>query len=370
MSRDSTESELWRAAGESTAEVERPEPLSPIGEGFSLAQFTGLENDPRLLQNKWDTSETDPMTKVLCIALNPTIDVSCDAKRVQSMHKTRTTNQRQDPGGGGVNVARVISELGGDPELTYLSGGATGILLDAFLAETGIALHSFPISNPVRMAFAVHEETSGIEYRFVPEGPEVASSELQPIIDLLGETDADYVVASGSLPRGVPEDTYAKMIDPVVQRGGRFVIDTSGPSLKAALDHGNVFLFKPSLGELQKLAGRPLDEDGVRNFAKELVDKGAAENVTVTLGTKGALLVNKDTVLRVPARHVAAKSAVGAGDSFVGALVWSLTEGHPMEEAFRLGVAAGAATALTSGTELCRRTDVLSLYEAEKVERL
>lgn len=309
------------------------------------------------------------MTKVLCIALNPTIDISCDAERVQSMHKTRTTNQRQDPGGGGVNVARVISELGGNPDLAYLSGGATGVLLDAFLNETGISLSRFPIANPVRMAFAVHEETSGIEFRFVPEGPEVSDDELQPVFDVLEQTDANYVIASGSLPRNVADDTYARMAKISAAKGARFVVDTSGPALKAALESGGVYLFKPSLGELEKLAGRPLDEESVRNFAAELVAKGAAENIAVTLGTKGALLVNQDRALRVPARHVSAKSAVGAGDSFVGAMVWSLMEGNPIDEAFRLGVAAGAATALTSGTELCRRADVMSLYKVDLAER-
>jgi 6-phosphofructokinase 2 len=305
------------------------------------------------------------MTKVLCIALNPTIDVSCDAEKVQSMHKTRTTNQRQDPGGGGVNVARVVSELGGDPELVYLSGGATGVLLDAFLADTDIRLHRCQIEKPVRMAFAVHEESSGIEYRFVPEGPAISGDELQPVFGLLERANAEYVVASGSLPRGIENDTYANMAAVASQRGARFVVDTSGPALRAALDKGGVFLFKPSLGELEKLAGRTLDEEGVRAFAMELVDRGAAENIAVTLGTKGALLVNSEQVLRVPALHVSARSAVGAGDSFVGAMVWSLIEGNSIEEAFRLGVSAGAATALTAGTELCRRSDVLSLYETE-----
>jgi 6-phosphofructokinase 2 len=321
------------------------------------------------LQNWSDRSETDLMTKVLCIALNPTIDVSCDAEQVQSMHKTRTTNQRQDPGGGGVNVARVISELGGAPELAYLAGGATGVLLDAFLAETGIKLHRYPISHPVRMAFAVHEETSGMEYRFVPEGPEVTDTELQPVFDLLAQTDAEYVVASGSLPRGMPDDTYAKMAAIVVANGARFVVDTSGPALRAALDKGGIYLFKPSLGELEKLAGRSLDEEGVRVYARELIGKGAAKHIAVTLGTKGALLVNAEEILRVPALHVSARSAVGAGDSFVGAMVWSLIEGNTIEEAFHFGVAAGAATALTSGTELCRRADVLSLYATEKAGR-
>lgn len=309
------------------------------------------------------------MTKILSIALNPTIDVSCDADRVKSMHKTRTSNQRQDPGGGGINVARVIAELGGAPEVAYLSGGATGILLNEFLNQTGIHLHPFKIDQPIRLAFAVHEETTGLEYRFVPEGPEVSASELEPVFELLRRTDADYVVASGSLPKGAPSDTYAQMMDALEGKNVRFVVDTSNEALRATLDHGGVFLFKPSIGELESLAGRSLDEKAAREFASDLVGRGAAENVVVTLGTKGALLVNAQQILRAPALHVAAKSAVGAGDSFVGAMIWSLSRGNSIEDAFRLGIAAGAAAALTSGTELCRRSDVLSLFEAEQAER-
>lgn len=310
------------------------------------------------------------MTQILCIALNPTIDISCDTGRVRSMHKTRTSNQRHDPGGGGVNVARVITELGGSADLAYLSGGATGVLLDEFLKGAGIGLYPFAMDPPVRVAFAVHEETTGIEYRFVPDGPLVSDADLAPVFGLLQHTDAAYVVASGSLPRGAANDTYARMMDALEGTSARFVLDTSNAALEAALERGGVYLFKPSIGELEKLAGRKLDEQAVRGFAKDLVRGGKAENVAVTLGTKGALLVNADQVLRVPARHVAAKSAVGAGDSFVGAMVWSLSVGNSIEEAFRLGVAAGAATALTSGTELCRRSQVMALYEAERAERL
>ncbi|WP_422376333.1 1-phosphofructokinase family hexose kinase [Roseibium sp.] len=309
------------------------------------------------------------MSGILCIALNPTIDVSCDAERVKSMHKTRTSNQRQDPGGGGVNVARVVAELGGKPEIAYFSGGETGVLLDEFLKRTQIDLHAFPMQHPVRLAFAVHEESSGVEYRFVPEGPEVSAEELAPLLSYVAQTDADYVVASGSLPRGAPDSTYADMMDALEGKGVRFVVDTSGMALKAALDRGGVFLVKPSIGELETLSGRSLDEQGAREFASDLVERGAAENVAVTLGTKGALLVSAKRILRVPALHVAAKSAVGAGDSFVGAMIWALSAGREIDEAFRLGVAAGAAAALTSGTELCRRADVLSLYESDLAER-
>ncbi len=303
------------------------------------------------------------MAKILAVALNPTIDISCDADRVQPTLKVRTHNQRHHPGGGGVNVARVIAELGGQVELAYLSGGASGILLDNLLADSQVKLSRFGIKGAVRVAFMVYEEKSGLEYRFVPEGPAVSAEELAPLFDQIEAHGDDMVVASGSLPVGAPADTYARMAKAVMKAGGRFILDTSGEALKATLEQARVFLVKPSLGELERFAGYSLDDDGAHEVALDLVRSGAAEHVALTFGRKGALLVNADGVTRLPAMHVDARSAVGAGDSFIGALTWSLVRGDTIGEAFRWGVAAGAAAVMTPGTELCRLKDVEGLFE-------
>ena len=120
----------------------------------------------------------------------------------------------------------------------------------------------------------------------------------------------------------------------------------------------------PSLGELETLVGDKLDEEGAQAAAMDLVRRGAARHVAVTMGREGALLASADGVLRVPARHVKVRSAVGAGDSFTGAMTYWLAAGNSIEDSFRFGVAAGAAAAMTPGTELCRRKDVLALYAA------
>jgi 6-phosphofructokinase 2 len=305
------------------------------------------------------------MARILAVALNPAIDISCDAENVQPTHKIRTFNEKHYAGGGGTNVARVIAELGGTPELLFLSGGATGALLEDFLEKLPIRRHRIMVSCSVRVAFMVHEMQTGFEYRFVPEGSEVRPEELTPIFDFLEKCDADYIVASGSLPRGVPSNTYARMADFAVRKGARFILDTSGEALTTALSKSNVFLVKPSLGELERHVGERLDEDGARKAAVDLVRRGSAQHVAVTMGMEGALLASADGVLRVPSRHVTVRSAVGAGDSFVGAMVFALAEGKPIEDAFRLGVAAGAAAVMTSGTELCRREDVLALYQVD-----
>ncbi|HXV28925.1 MAG TPA: hexose kinase [Sinorhizobium sp.] len=316
-----------------------------------------------------ETSNKNATRTALAIALNPTIDVSSEVARVEPTRKMRTYNERHQPGGGGVNVARVIVELGGRPELLILAGGATGAMLQDTLATLPIGLHVVPIAGSTRIAFMVHEEQTGLEYRFVPEGPEVSQENIAIALQAVERFRGDFVIASGSLPRGAPEDTYVRLAEAAAANGAKFLLDCPGPTLRKTLGRkvsgqAPIFLVKPSIGELETLVGRRLDEGGVGEAAAALVKDAAADYVAVTMGREGALLAGPNGVLRVPSKHVVVRSAVGAGDSFVGAMTWFLMQGKPMEEAFRFGVAAGAAAAMTPGTELCRRDDVFAIYEA------
>lgn len=304
------------------------------------------------------------MAKILSIALNPAIDIASEAEQIRHTHKTRTHNQQQFPGGGGINVARVIAELGGKCDLVYLSGGATGELLENMLKCIHVQHFPIHIKDPVRIAYMVHESSTGLEYRFVPEGPVVSEEEVKPLFDFMKTSDAEYFIASGSLPRGVETDIYSRMADIASRKGARFVLDTSGDALKVTLSRSRVFLVKPSVGELEGLVGRRLNHDTAGEAAREIVQSGAAEYVALTMGKDGALLATAEDVIRLPAIEVPVQSAVGAGDSFVAAMTWSLAEGHEIGEAFRFGLAAGAAAVMTPGTELCRRKDVLDLYDA------
>lgn len=301
---------------------------------------------------------------VLCIALNPTIDIGSDTEHVRPTRKTRTINQRIEPGGGGVNVARVVAELGGRPRLVYLSGGPTGAVLDKALSQYAFDVTRIPIDGMTRVAFTAHETRTGFEYRFVPEGPEVPREAIEAACDAVRQVPGGYVVASGSLPRGAPADTYARIGRIAAERGARYVVDAAGDTLGIALDAGGVFLVKPSVGELERLVGKRLDEDGVRAAARQLVAAGKAANVAVTFGVAGALLVNAKGERRLPARKVEVRSAVGAGDAFVGGMVHALSTGATIDDAFLLGAAAGAAAVMTEGVIQCHRSDVEALYAA------
>ncbi|WP_163268928.1 1-phosphofructokinase family hexose kinase [Chelativorans alearense] len=306
------------------------------------------------------------MSPILTIALNPAIDLSSEAEAIHHTRKVRTINERYDPGGGGINVARVIDTLGGEAEALFAAGGETGAMLDRLLKQEGIRRRHVPIAGQTRISFMVREKSTGLEYRFVPKGPEVKGEELRPCLDAVAAHEAGYVVASGSLPAGAPADIYVKMAEFTRGRGARFVLDSSGHGLRETLERSRVFLVKPSIGELEQLVGGKLDEDGVCRAATRLVERGAAELVAVTMGIEGAVLASADGILRLPAIHVRERSAVGAGDSFLAAMTLALSRGGATEDAFRYGIAAGAAAVMTPGTELCRREDVERLYHCLK----
>jgi 6-phosphofructokinase 2 len=180
---------------------------------------------------------------------------------------------------------------------------------------------------------------------------------------MLGKVKADYVVASGSLPPGVPVDFYARIARIARERRARFVLDTSGPALEACIEAGGVFLAKPGRLEFEAMVGKKLpDEAAMEAAACAIVERGLVEHLAVTMGEDGAMLVNRDRTLRLGALRVDSCSTVGAGDSFVAGMVHAFASGRDAVDAFRYGVAAGAAAVLTPGTDLCRPADIERLF--------
>lgn len=305
------------------------------------------------------------MTDILTITLNPAVDVSSTTPRLMPAHKMRCTQTHRYPGGGGINVSRVLHRLGADSLALYLAGGAMGQQLRKLVAQEKIASHSLPIRDETRESFSVLDASTGNEYRFVLPGPTVQPQEWEACVRFVQtmKPPPRIVVLSGTLPPGVPHDAYARLAAVVKARGGRVVLDTSGAELREALAEG-VWIVKPSLRELSELTGRDLsDESSWLDAARQPVLAGQAQWVALTLGERGALLVGAQQAWRADAIEVPVLSATGAGDSFLAAMVWALSRGLGEEEAFRHGVAAGTAALLTPGTDLCRKDDVLRLLE-------
>ena len=304
------------------------------------------------------------MANIATLTINPAIDLSTAVERMMPGRKLRCKGLQRYPGGGGINVARVVRRLGSEVIAVYTCGGIVGRLLEELVTREGIESRTVQVATETREDFTVQEEASGQQFRFVLAGPQVTETEWQRCLNAVRSLGPfpRYLVGSGSLPPGVPDDFYARVARAAHEHGGKLLLDTSGPPLKAALVEG-VYLIKPNLHELMDLAHvRADDQDGQAAACRQIVEEGQAQVVALTLGDKGALLTTRDGTWRTPALPVEPASVVGAGDSFLGGMVWSLAEGHSVEEAFRYATAAGSAALLQAGTELCHDADVKRLF--------
>ena len=265
----------------------------------------------------------------------------------------------------------MLRRLGADALAIYLAGGTTGTLLERLVARENIAGLVIEARHETRENFTVFERKSGEQYRFVLPGPRVDEAVLQDTLSAIGGLEkGGFLVASGSLPPGAPASIYADVARLASSRALKLVLDSSGAALSEGLS-GHPFLIKPNLRELGELAGVPLGgAEAARSAAAQLVEAGRVQMVALTLGADGALLATPYGVWRASAPAVDAVSAVGAGDSFLAAMVLGLVSGLAAEEAFRRGVAAGSAALLSPGTELCRADDVERLTREVRVEAI
>jgi 6-phosphofructokinase 2 len=303
------------------------------------------------------------MDRIVTLTMNPALDIATSAECVVPAHKLRCAPPRYDPGGGGINVARAVHALGGDAVAVFPAGGPAGGLIRNLLDQEGVRHHPIAIDGFTRESLAVEDRRTGEQFRFILPGPEVSERDQERCLDqlALAAADASYIVASGSLPLGVPEDFYARVAGLVHEQGKPLVLDTSGAALKNA-GH-RIYLLKPSLRELQDLTGREIrSEREQEQAAGEVIAQDRSEIVVLSLGEKGALLVTAETCERFAAIPVRAQSTVGAGDSMLAGIILGLTRGLALREAVRFGLAAGAAALLGSGTDLCRRAEVERLY--------
>jgi 6-phosphofructokinase 2 len=305
------------------------------------------------------------MTNILTITMNPALDVSTAVEEVRHTSKLRCEAMHRRAGGGGVNVARELHRLGADVLAFYTAGHSTGRIMWTLLQEEGVACHPHPIAGSPRESFTILERSTGHEYRFVLPGPDISVEEWEGALREIGSLCQPHalVVASGSLPPGVPVDFFARVAR-VVQAGqGQLVVDSSGAPLRAAIDQG-VFLLKPSLHELRDVSGKALLHlHAVRDAAQDLVAMGRAQIVVVSMGEMGALMACQDGSWYAPPLHVTVHSAVGAGDSFVAGMVWALAAKESAVQAFAKGVACATATLQSEGSGLGDMAQVQELLQ-------
>jgi len=303
------------------------------------------------------------MSKIITITFNPCIDKSATVKKLRSEKKLHCSEPKFEPGGGGINVARAIKKLGGDPVAIYPAGGYTGQFFNHLLEKEHVPAVVIEVEHSMRENVIVLEETTNNQYRFGFPGARLHEHEWQKCVDAISDIeDAKYLVASGSLPEGVPPDIFARLAVIAKKKNIRMIIDTSQEALRQAVEEG-VYMLKPNLGELSLLVGKAeLTADEISLAGREIISKGKCEVLVISMGENGAVLLTKDTEFIVTSPGVSRHSTVGAGDSMVAGMVLQLSRGKTIQEAFLYGVAAGTAATMNPGTELCHLRDADQLY--------
>lgn len=304
------------------------------------------------------------MVKIYTLTLAPSLDSATQTPQIYPEGKLRCSAPVFEPGGGGINVARAITFLGGNATALFPAGGATGEHLVALLQAEHVPVNSVESREWTRQNLHVHVDASGEQYRFVMPGATLHDDELEALQNNISQIDSgSLLVISGSLPPGVSLIQFVSLIKSAQQHGLRCIIDSSGDALAAALAIGDIELVKPNQKELSALVQRDLNQpDDVRNAAQEIVRSGKARRVVVSLGAQGALAVDAHSCVQVVPPPIKSQSTVGAGDSMVGAMTLKLAEGASLEEMVRYGVAAGSAATINQGTRLCSRENTQKIY--------
>src|ERR1044071_8661990 len=189
------------------------------------------------------------MEKIVTLTLNPAIDKSTSVKSLVPDKKLKCSQPKYEPGGGGVNVSRAIKKLGGASTTIYLAGSYNGKFYEELLNKEGLDSVVVPVEGNTRKNMVVVDESNNQQYRFNMPGPVIKEEEWQKCLQMIEQSQGvEYIVASGSLPDGIPVDIFAKLAAVSKKISAKLILDTSGEPLKNAVDDG-VYMIKPNLGE-------------------------------------------------------------------------------------------------------------------------
>lgn len=303
---------------------------------------------------------------ILTVTLNPCIDKSSVAEKLKPESKLRCTEVVNEPGGGGINVSKALQKLETASVALFPAGGHNGNMLCSLLREENIVFHAVDTKVETRENWIVLEHSTNNQFRFTFPGRAVQEETIITLVDQVRSFTPSFVIASGSLPPGLPDYFYGLIVKNAKSVGAKCIVDTSGPALQALKGKG-AYLIKPNIGELCKMLDVEwLDKEEVPAAAQQAIHDGFAELIAVSMGPEGAWLISEEEKHFAKAPQVEKKSTVGAGDSMVAGITYMLQQNRPLEEVIRFGVACGSAATMNDGTQLFKKEDAERLYSSMK----
>lgn len=306
---------------------------------------------------------------ITTVCMNPSFDKTAALESLVPGEVNRLKDVRLDVGGKGLNVAIVLSRLNVPVGCVACLGESNADNFEKLVRKENLAFSSLRLPGEVRTNLKILDESTHSITELNEPGPSMTGEQLEQFLALLKKEAADssYVVLGGRLLSGCEDDTYRRCMQ--VLEGKRIVLDSAGDSLLHGIKE-KPYLIKPNLPEIEAIVRKELKTlRGIREAALFLMEYGA-QNVIVSMGKLGAVLITGNKTLFAPALAVEARSTVGAGDAMIGGVMMGLDNGLPLEEAFRYGVAAGAASVMTDGTGLLHKEDFDALVPKVTVQEV
>lgn len=309
--------------------------------------------------------------KIAAVTLNPSIDKTITIDQLTPYGLNRVKCSRLDPGGKGINVARVLKNFGADVTVSGLVAGDNGRRLTEFLKKSEIAYDFLHIDGDTRTNLKIFDERANKMTEINESGSfieeQIQSDYKQKFQGLM--QSVGIVVLSGSLPPGVPTDFYADCIAIAKEQGVKTLLDADGEALKRGIE-AIPYAIKPNIHELEMLIGKKCeDQRAIVDAVRELIDRGI-EVVIVSMGPDGAIVADKNESYKVDSWDIPVKSTVGAGDSMVGSLAWSFLKGSTLYDIAKITTAAGTITASKAGTEICALDEVVGSLDNVTVRKI
>ncbi len=299
---------------------------------------------------------------VVTITFSPCIDKSVSVKKLIPTTKMKCFDEVSYPGGGGINIARVLTRFDVDVTALFAVDQCNRAFFEKSLNAEKVKHIAVPTVTKTRENIEVVDEHSNKQFRFVMPTNELTPEEWSSFfVKLQGFKRIDFLVVSGSLPQNAPSSIFTELSKIAISKKAKFIVDTSGKSLKMALKEP-LFLIKPNLEEFAILTGnKTVGIANLRKTALKFLMDNTCENLVISLGSQGAMLFNAKETHTIKPPKVNAISTVGAGDSMLAGIIVGLVQEASLETCLKLGVAFGTATTLKDGTSLCTKADVTNL---------
>ncbi len=295
---------------------------------------------------------------IYSVTLNPALDRAIFVERLLQDDTTRIIQEKLYAAGKGIDVSRVIHELGGESVAMGLVGGYDGMQLEGLLINAGVMTDFTRISGETRTNIILKEKSTANQFVISAAGPEVTASEIGQLYqDILEIRDMTYLVLSGSLPRGVSPNLYGQLMLAGKKNGSFILLDTDGKTLEQSIEYQPTAI-KPNIHELSRLVDNRLESEAEIISACQKIHQKGIRYILLSRGKNGLILSTEKEMIKAFSPPIEVESSVGAGDSAVAGSVMAHSQGKDLSDCIRLACAAGAATAETPGTELCHRANV------------